>query len=382
MNPSLHAWLPGLRASLLVALGTAACIPDYTDKDDDTGDGGDDTGVVDDCGDGLPVVEPGEVFDGNQPRVVACIAVSDDGTCPTADEAPRGVLLTHPDQEFCGYDVSVECGPITPSDGHCCYEVVVEGEWCEGRPFGVAGDRRRAAATDRAGWCAPVEVDASALRDTEVAALAAWWLETAADEHASVAAFARAAMQLMALGAPADLLLETTAAQADEVAHARLAYGVAGALLGRAVGPGALDVRGALDGRVDAASVLRDVLVGGAVGEAFAAARARAAAEAAVDPAVKALLLRIADEEARHAALAWKTARWLLETRPGLRAVAEAALATPPPEVSRALGDAPHGWGALDPDTVAAVHAATWRAVVQPCADALLGVARDASPRA
>ncbi len=376
-NP-LPTWLPDLRATLLLALGASACIPDFTEDDDD--DGGDDTGALADCGEGLPVVAPGEPYGGGQSRLLACIEPDAAGACPSAADAPTGSLLTHSDR-LCGYDVSVQCGPVVTSGGDCCYAVTIDGEWCEGRPFAVGGDRRRAPVRDRGGWCAPVSLDASALSEAERAALADWWLAAAADEHASVAAFARATLELMALGAPADLLLETAVAQADEVAHARAAYGVAAALLGRRIGPGPLPVGDAL-AEVDAAAVLRDVLVGGAVGEALAAARARAAAEAAVDPVVKALLLRISEDEARHAALAWKTARWLLAAHPALRPVAEAALAAPVAERPRALGAAPLGWGALEPAAVAAVHAATWRAVVQPCAAALLGPRPDRAPTA
>jgi hypothetical protein len=48
-------------------------------------------------------------------------------------------------------------------------------------------------------------------------------------EHASVAAFARFTLDLLALGAPADLVQSAQQALGDEIAHAELCFGLAGA---------------------------------------------------------------------------------------------------------------------------------------------------------
>ena len=45
------------------------------------------------------------------------------------------------------------------------------------------------------------------------------WLEIARMEHASIAAFARFALQLLAVGAPPDLILAGQRAMADETNH-------------------------------------------------------------------------------------------------------------------------------------------------------------------
>jgi hypothetical protein len=149
--------------------------------------------------------------------------------------------------------------------------------------------------------------------------LAAWWAAVAALEHASVASFARVTLQLLALGAPADLVADTQRAAADEVRHAATTWSLASAYAGRTLGPGPLPLAG-VGIATDARSVLRSLVDEACVGETLGAAEARAAAEACEDPALAALLGGIAEDEARHAALAWRTLKWLLsEVAPGLR---------------------------------------------------------------
>jgi hypothetical protein len=112
---------------------------------------------------------------------------------------------------------------------------------------------------------------------------AARWLEIARQEHASVAAFARVSLELMAVGAPPHLLEGCHRAALDEVGHARLALDLA-----RALG-----------------------------GEGSAAACAHISAERACGPAAAAVRT-IAAEETRHAALAWSTLQWALQRDPAL----------------------------------------------------------------
>src|SRR5688572_10054793 len=71
---------------------------------------------------------------------------------------------------------------------------------------------------------------------------AEYWANAGLFEHASVAAFARFALQLLALGAPADLVASAQAAMADEIEHARLCFGLAWRYRGRSVGPSALPI--------------------------------------------------------------------------------------------------------------------------------------------
>lgn len=181
-----------------------------------------------------------------------------------------------------------------------------------GRPFHVEGVQRAAPARARADWAAETgPLDTRGLSAEQRTRLGAHWLEVAAMEHASVASFAAFTFQLLALGAPADLLRDTQQAALDEVEHARIAYGVASACLGEPVGPGPLDMRGATPSFA-LAEVVRGLVREACVGETIGAAEAAEAARRCVDPTLRAALERIAADEARHAALAWRSLRWML----------------------------------------------------------------------
>ena len=79
-------------------------------------------------------------------------------------------------------------------------------------------------------------------------------------------------------------------------------------------GPGALDIGGALPPTgvdVDVAAIEQSVAEEGCVGETLSAVEAGVAAALATDdPVVAAVLRTIADDEARHAALAWRFVQW------------------------------------------------------------------------
>jgi hypothetical protein len=76
----------------------------------------------------------------------------------------------------------------------------------------------------------------------ERATQAEHWTKLGQMEHASIAAFARLQLQLLALGAPPDLVQACNQALIDETAHTRLCFGLASAYAGRGIGPGPLDV--------------------------------------------------------------------------------------------------------------------------------------------
>jgi hypothetical protein len=128
-------------------------------------------------------------------------------------------------------------------------------------------------------------------------------------EHASIAAFARFTLQLLALGAPPELVADATRAMADETRHARLCFGLASRYAGHDVGPGPLDVGGAL-GAVTLLDVVELVVDEGCVGETAAALEAAWDAETAADPVERDVLSVIAEDEARHAALAVQFVAW------------------------------------------------------------------------
>src|SRR5262249_9598845 len=121
-----------------------------------------------------------------------------------------------------------------------------------GRPFLVGLEARTAAAehADR-GWTQgglaldveglmpplPVESERTPLPPDARAALARAWEADALLEHASIAAFSRFAMDLLAVGAPPDLITAALAAATDEVRHARLCFTLAQRYSGQVIAP-------------------------------------------------------------------------------------------------------------------------------------------------
>lgn len=182
-----------------------------------------------------------------------------------------------------------------------------------GRPFLVDDTIRQARVVTRGDWSAPCTTPKVDMSDAIRATLAASWEEIARMEHASIAAFARFALQLLAIGAPAELVAGAQAAMADEIAHARLAFALAGAYRGEAIGPGPLDVTGALDGADDVRQIFSLLIREGCVGETVAALEAGELAETCEDASPRRVLAQIAADETRHAELAWRTVRWGLE---------------------------------------------------------------------
>lgn len=144
-------------------------------------------------------------------------------------------------------------------------------------------------------------------------AVAEHWTHAAQMEHASVAAFSRFSLQLLAVGAPPSLLEDAHHAALDEIKHAELCFSLATVYAGHSVGPGPLPV----DQRALTSWDLQSVAVGtveeGCVGETIAALEAQATAELAQAGAVRAVQLRIYEDESRHAELAWRFARWAAE---------------------------------------------------------------------
>lgn len=181
-----------------------------------------------------------------------------------------------------------------------------------GRPFLVEASPRTARTEASSAWQDPsLQPLACVLPAGLRARLSAHWQQQAEMEHASVAAFARFVLELLSLGAPPDLVSAATDALGDETAHARLCYALASSYAGQALGPGKLNVVGALDDLTLDGIVTRAVLEG-CVGETLAAIEVSEAASHVVDEGLRAVLSRIAEDEARHAELSWCFLRWAL----------------------------------------------------------------------
>jgi hypothetical protein len=139
------------------------------------------------------------------------------------------------------------------------------------------------------------------------------------NEHASIAAFNRFSLQLLQLGAPASLLADAQRATLDEIDHAQRCFALASRFAGRTIGPSSLELEG-LSFDEQLPQIVKGTLVEGCFGETLAALEAAEAARHAKDPQVRASLERIADDEARHAALAWRFIAWVLVAHdPSLR---------------------------------------------------------------
>lgn len=257
----------------------------------------------------------------------------------------------------------------------CCYTFCTGA--CCGRPFDVDGASRTASLDDSGDWCdrgAPV----ASLDALTRAALASAWRRDALMEHAAIASFARFTLHLMAHGAPPELVADVQRAALDEVDHARLCFSLATRLDGRALGPGALDVSGAL-ASTSLAECVRAAAVEGCVGETCAALVAQMRRDVATDPEARAALDRIARDESRHAALAWRFVAWAVAKGDrGAREAAERAFR----EMTSALADpiaVPDGvdeaawraFGMLTPRAERDAMRAAIRDVITPCARAL-----------
>jgi hypothetical protein len=227
------------------------------------------------------------------PSMPACAFYVDGASCQKSGDACRG------DECNCA---------MVGGDRKC-----VEGLGGCGRPFLVDGIERRALAEPRRDWVATGRAPEhlAELAPNVRAKLAEHWALAGLLEHASIAAFARFSLELLALGAPPDLVADATQAMADETRHAGMCFSLASAY-GAPVGPGPLPVGDCLN-TPTLESVVMTVLLEGCIGETVAAAEARELARVASDPVVRETLELISSDETRHAALAYRFVRWVLE---------------------------------------------------------------------
>jgi len=152
-----------------------------------------------------------------------------------------------------------------------------------------------------------------ALPEATRRAIVLYWTRAARMEHASVAAFSRFSLQLLAVGAPPSLIEEAHRAALDEIKHAELCFSLATTYAGYSIGPGPLPVDQRALTDWDLPSIAVSTVEEGCVGETIAAIEAEAAAELTEDEAVRAVQRRIFEDESRHAELAWRFVRWAVQ---------------------------------------------------------------------
>lgn len=312
-----------------------------------------------------------------------CVDVSWIAGCRTDGDCEGKALCLAPQQacqlpeDECHIDA--DCGPnmecyLASEAGRICrtmHEVVC------GRPFLVDGDARLAPSVRCSGW--QEEMSEIAMPSDEIlrAQLAAHFTQMGLMEHASVAAFARFTLQLLSLGAPADLVEASNAAIIDETRHARQAFALASAHARDAVGPGRLPLEGAFDD-TSWQAILEATVREGCIGETRAALEASWAAEQCADPVVREMLQAIARDEGAHAQLAWRVVTWMLGQKPELAALAHSLFES---AASRPKGDATRperarAFGVLSQAELSECWHQAQRDVIAPCAVALLSQPR------
>jgi hypothetical protein len=241
-----------------------------------------------------------------------------------------------------------------------------------GRPLVYAGASVVAERASGPAWIDELSPEVNALDAPTRAALAAAWLDDAYAEHASIAAFTRVSMQLIAVAAPPELLEGAHRAALDEVRHARLCFTLASMYGARWEAPGPIAPDAIRHAVCDRVSLAREALLEGCLGEGVAAAIARASRDTAEDPAVMSALATIADDEARHCELAWSIVGWCLDT--GGAAVVQAAddalraLAAADFSLERPAGVDAATWashGRVDPARAEALHQGVARGVAE-----------------
>jgi hypothetical protein len=218
------------------------------------------------------------------------------------------------------------------------------------------------------------------------AALGRAWARMAQMEHASIAAFARFALQLLSVGAPASLIEQTYEAMRDETEHAKMCFALAGSYSGHPVGPASLPVGDAL-ADLSAEGILVTTILEGCIGETVAAIEAAEALEHAQDPAVRGVLSKIAEDEKRHAGLAWQYVRWATSQDAGLRVMAAAVFASAAtesrprarPSVTDTVVDLLK-FGIVSEAFRQQIRANVLVNVIAPCARALLALCDEQSP--
>jgi hypothetical protein len=245
-------------------------------------------------------------------------------------------------------------------DGECCYTQA--GICGQGRPFLVAGEARVAQLAGKPRGTQPAFE----------AALASAWAQDALAEHASVAAFARLSLQLLAFGAPAHLVEASQRASLDELKHTRFCFERANRYAEEPLGPGCLDTSGALDD-ADFESLMFSNIVEGCIGETLAAVRVGEQARRTNEEGLAAALSAISEDEARHAELAYRILSWgfAVQHEATHRALSRALAASQWPTPEDSTSDPPdsdrwHRHGRLTRDERAELDHATWTQTLLP----------------
>jgi hypothetical protein len=249
----------------------------------------------------------------------ASYVINDAGSADAADEASSPFLLCYSFVDLpCGLPAGEttsgcflylnECSKLWTGDGGF-YDCQTWGAACvdasvvdpAGAPITLAFDRCSAVGRRPAGL-APARATRTKGRTRE---LGNYFARAAHLEAASVAAFVSLRRELVAFGAPRSLARMAARSARDEVRHAR-----AVGRLARRFGGEPARARMARPRRRSLEEMACENAVEGCVRETFGAMVATWQATHAKDAEIRAAMRPIAEDETRHAALAWAIARW------------------------------------------------------------------------
>lgn len=209
------------------------------------------------------------------------------------------------------------------------------------------------------------------------------WIQDARAEHASVAAFSRFSLQLMAVAAPADLVAAAHLAAVDEVKHAQLCFGLAKTLSRSddVATPGPFTIpSGSVEITSDVGTMVFHTALEGCVGETVSVVQALFELQTlplssnGLKDQVGEVLTTIFEDEARHAALAWRTLLWAVgENSPdaeGGKAQVKTVIEILKRELSESSSDIPvasaFAGAPLSPATKQALREVTLKSLIVP----------------
>ncbi|RKH16398.1 ferritin-like domain-containing protein [Corallococcus praedator] len=241
-------------------------------------------------------------------------------------------------------------GATTMGLVYWAYSAIGDMNFSKGRVLRLKGRARVARRALGDGWADDAAPALEGLTPWQRTVLGEAWMYSASLEHASVPAFAKLSLKLSSLGAPSELLEACHLAALDEVRHARRCFAFARAYSGLPWSAGTIPELGqerplpSNPGEADDWSrLVRGSLLDGCLGEGLAASVAGEAARRASDPVVRETLAVIAEDEGRHAELAWDVIAFALERGGGkakqaLRQALEALEAQQTPALPRIPG--------------------------------------------
>jgi hypothetical protein len=198
--------------------------------------------------------------------------------------------------------------------------------WLSGTPLEVEHHRLMRRRQQPIPWG---ETTAAALPKPERARLAETWKRRAAAEYLAVSTFSVLAIDMVAAGAPADVLSHCVRSQLDEIRHAELAIRMVEIYGGKRIQPPSgmsnLPDKPGTDKLHQAAA---NTLLVSCVSETYATTVLTATRDLTTDPVALAVLTSIYSDEVMHARLGWSYVRYAIDQ--GGQGVIDAAAAMVP----------------------------------------------------